>query len=138
MFIETNIRRVFIHFFFADREGVHDNEIMPLVEQTLDRENPRQWYYALMDYGTLLAKQVPNPNRRSRHYSKQSKFEGSDRQIRGRILKALVSMESVEHTEFMRLLADEEGSGERVEQILGQMEKEGMIVRDKIRYSLPK
>ena len=57
-FIETNIRRVFIHFFFNYREGITDSEIMPLVEQTLDREAPRQWYYALMDYGNMLAKSV--------------------------------------------------------------------------------
>ncbi len=89
-FIETNIRRVYIHFFFKDREAVVDKEILPLVEATVDHKNSREWYYALMDYGALLAKTQVNPNRRSKHYAKQSKFEGSDRQIRGRILKELM------------------------------------------------
>ncbi len=89
-FIETNIRRVFIHHFFNDAESVSDKDILPMVESTLDRENPREWYWALMDYGAHLAKTMPNPNRRSKHYTKQSKFEGSNRQIRGAIVRLLL------------------------------------------------
>ncbi len=55
VFIETNIRRVFLHTFFPGQEDVPDSLIIPLVEKTMDRENPREWYYALMDYGTRLA-----------------------------------------------------------------------------------
>lgn len=88
-FIETNIRRVFIYFFFPGEEEVHDRDILPLIEATLDRDNPREWYWALMDYGTMLKKWVTNPNRRSRQYVRQSPFENSNRQIRGRILRAL-------------------------------------------------
>ena len=40
VFIETNIRRVFIHFFFPELDKVKDSDILPLVEQTLDRANP--------------------------------------------------------------------------------------------------
>ncbi|HSW64445.1 MAG TPA: winged helix-turn-helix transcriptional regulator [Dissulfurispiraceae bacterium] len=90
-FIETNIRRVFIHHFFDDRLDVHDSEIMPLVSAALDRRNPREWYYALMDYGSALKKQIPNPNRRSVHYVRQSRFEGSSRQKRGAVLKFLLN-----------------------------------------------
>lgn len=90
-FIETNIRRIFIHFFFQDREDVHDKEIFPLVEKTIDKKNPREWYWALMDYGTMLAKTVPNSNRKSKHYVIQSKFEGSVRQLRGIILQLLLT-----------------------------------------------
>lgn len=89
VFIETNIRAVFIHEFFKDKTGVKDSEIMPFVEQTLDRQNPRKWYNALMDYGMMTKSQYGNPSRRSAHYTKQSKFEGSNRQIRGKILKLL-------------------------------------------------
>ena len=90
IFIETNIRTVFIHFFFNNRTDVHDKEIMPLVEKTVDHANPREWYYALMDYGVMLKKTIINPSRKSVHYAKQSKFEGSDRQIRGRIIHYLM------------------------------------------------
>jgi A/G-specific adenine glycosylase len=90
VFIETNIRRVFLHSFFPGKNGVRDREILPLVEQTLDREQPRPWYYALMDYGAMLKDAAPNPNRRSAHHQRQAPFADSDRQIRGLILKALL------------------------------------------------
>jgi len=91
VFIETNIRSALIHDFFPDRYDVKDSEIRPILEQALDRKNPRKWYYALMDYGAALKKQTENPGRRSAHYVKQSPFEGSLRQARGKILKTLVS-----------------------------------------------
>ena len=40
VFLETNIRQVFIHFFFRDSERVSDSRMLPLVEKTLDRSNP--------------------------------------------------------------------------------------------------
>ncbi|MFH1876371.1 MAG: A/G-specific adenine glycosylase [Candidatus Omnitrophota bacterium] len=89
VFIETNIRSVFIHHFFKDRTNVNDQELLPYVEETLDRKNPWRWYSALMDYGVYLKSIVSNPSRRSRHYVKQSPFEGSRRQIRGMIMAML-------------------------------------------------
>jgi len=89
-FIETNVRTVFIHHFFADKDGVDDKELLPLVEQASDAEHPREWYWALMDYGTHLKQTVGNKTKQSKHYARQSKFEGSRRQIRGRILKHLL------------------------------------------------
>jgi A/G-specific adenine glycosylase len=90
VFIETNIRRVFLHCFFPGQNSIRDREILPLVDQTLDRERPRPWYYALMDYGAMLKRTGPNANRRSAHYQRQAPFAGSDRQIRGLILKTMV------------------------------------------------
>lgn len=99
--IETNIRSVFIFTFFKQEKSkndsdstqkcakIPDSEIVPLIEQTVDTENPREWYYALMDYGAELKKKVVNPNRRSSGYTKQSKFEGSLRQARGAVLRQL-------------------------------------------------
>ena len=83
VFIETNIRRVFIHFFFQDSHNIPDNHIEPLVAATIWKENPRDWYNSLMDYGSLLKNRVPNPNVRSSVYQKQSPFQGSDRQLTG-------------------------------------------------------
>jgi A/G-specific adenine glycosylase len=91
VFIETNIRAVMLHFFFQDTPGISDAEIFPLLEEVLDRDNPRRWYYALMDYGAALKKVIANPNRRSAHYVRQSPFEGSFRQIRGALIRFLVS-----------------------------------------------
>jgi len=91
VFIETNIRTVYIHFFAGNREQILDTFLLPFIERTLDRRNPREWYYALMDYGVMLKKEFPDIGRKSLHYSKQSSFEGSQRQIRGNILKCLQS-----------------------------------------------
>ena len=99
VFLETNIRRVFLHFYFLDREQVKDKDIFPLIELTLDRENPREWYYALMDYGAHLAKVFPNPNRKSAHYTRQPSFEGSYRQLRGRILSILLEEKRPQNAE---------------------------------------
>lgn len=89
IFIETNIRTVFIHSFFAHQETVHDKEILPLIQTTVDQTNPREWYYALMDYGVQLKATIGNPSRKSTHHTTQSKFQGSDRQIRGAIIRLL-------------------------------------------------
>ncbi len=126
--LETNIRRVFIHCFFHDRPVVTDEEILPLVEETLDRENPRDWYYALMDYGAYLGRTKENPNRRSRQYKKQSPFEGSVRQLRGKILALLVKHGTLTIDELCR----ETGlSPDRVDPVLSALAKEGFIAPDR-------
>jgi len=89
VFIETNIRRVYLDQFFPATTPVTDRALLPLVARTLDREHPRRWYYALMDYGAALGRRGPNPNRRSAHYTRQSAFAGSTRQLRGLVLRLL-------------------------------------------------
>ena len=88
IFIETNIRRVFIHFFFKHKKKVSDRDILPLIQKTLYHKNPRMWYSALMDYGAMLGEtlQEENPNRKSSQYTTQSTFIGSNRYARAKIL----------------------------------------------------
>ena len=124
VFLETNIRRVFLHFFFPHSTGVTDRQLFPLVGQTLDTTRPRLWFYALMDYGASLKAQAPNPNRRSAHYRKQSPFENSDRQIRSRILQMLLK-ESPLHKNLV-----EKADGQRptrVRRIISQLVAEGFL-----------
>lgn len=90
VFVETNIRAVFIAHFFPDAPRVPDRAIRPLVEATLVKDSPREWYWALMDYGAHLKATIPNPSRRSHAYRRQSPFVGSFRQVRGALLRALV------------------------------------------------
>ena len=102
-FIETNIRAGVLHFFFQERaEPVRDRELIPILNAALDRENPRIWYWALMDYGAAIKKTLGNPNRKSAHYAKQRKFEGSFRQRRGAVLKVLLSREPVSPQDLCR------------------------------------
>jgi A/G-specific adenine glycosylase len=122
--IETNIRSVFLHRFFAGEEGVTDSRIAPLVEATLDRRDPRTWYYALMDYGVLLKRSLGNPNSRSAHYAKQSPFADSHRRIRGALLKELGTRGRADADELASALPF---SRERVEKALGELKVEGFV-----------
>jgi A/G-specific adenine glycosylase len=126
-FIETNIRRVFLHFFFTGQNGVADREILPLVQETLDRDRVRDWYYALMDYGVKLKGEGPNPNRRSAHYARQSPFAGSNREVRSLILKALIKgpVASLE-----KLAQKVDISPSRIRTALKQLQAEGFVVRE--------
>lgn len=126
VFIETNIRRVFLHFFFAGKAGVQDREIAPLVDQTLDRERIREWYYALMDYGAMQKKVEQNPNRRSAHYHRQAPFHDSDRQVRGLILKILLESPDLAEKDLVKAVGKR---GPRVRTITGRLVEEGLLER---------
>jgi A/G-specific adenine glycosylase len=124
-FVETNIRTVFLHQFFKGRDGVHDAEIMPLVARTIDREDPRRWYFALMDYGVVLKRQERGINSRSAHYVRQGRFAGSDREARGLILRALTVKGSSER----ELVESTKLAAGRLRRNIASLEREGMIVR---------
>jgi len=89
-FIETNIRTVYLNHFFANQTAVADRDILPIIEQTMDCAQPRQWFWALMDYGSELKAQGKGKLSASRHYTKQSQFTGSLRQMRGEILRRYI------------------------------------------------
>ena len=146
-FIETNIRRVFLHSFFPRGRKVGDTAILELVKKALPRPDRNglsvadrsraarastshgtsEWYYALMDYGTMLARGAGgNPNRKSRHYKVQSKFNGSNRQLRGRILKLLIAEGLLALPAIARLVGK---SNLQIVQVLAQLQKEGFIVK---------
>jgi A/G-specific adenine glycosylase len=133
IFIETNIRRVFIHEFFGGQENIHDKQILPLIAQTLDKENPREWYYALMDYGSWLKTQVPNPNRKSSHYKVQTKFEGSNRQVRSTLLRYLLQHKSADLDVLQNIFSPKET---RVQQNLLDLAHEGFIEFDGLKAQI--
>jgi A/G-specific adenine glycosylase len=134
VFIETNIRRVFIHFFFPQRHGVTDDEVKRYTQSTLPRTNPREWYWALMDYGAMLGSapkdhdRATNPNRRSAGYKKQAGFKGSDRELRGKILRLLLKKKRISP----KTLSIEVGETLRRMRMIGNvLEKEGFIKQKK-------
>jgi A/G-specific adenine glycosylase len=128
VFIETNIRRVFIHFFFAETDNISDTDIFPVVEKALYYDNPRVWYWALMDLGSILKKTVTNPNRRSRHYVKQAPFEGSDRKLRGIIIKLLIESPGTREKKIIDFCNEDPV---RIKRILDSLQSEGFIIRHK-------
>ena len=132
-YVETNIRSVYLHEFFADAADVPDAAILPLVEATLDRDDPRTWYYALMDYGVHLKRTGPNPSRRSRHHTRQSAFEGSHRQLRARIVRAVMAAPGTTAPE----LAEETGADTAgVDRALEALVAEGFFAEEGGRYRI--
>lgn len=148
--IETNIRRIFIHHFFADRDNVSDTEILEIMHDMGDIPEPREWYAALMDYGSTLPKIIKhNPNTKSKHYTKQSSFKGSDRQIRGKILEILLEQSKISKEKLFQKLchcepalptgrerSNLENQIERYQNIVNQLEKEHFIKQTKKGISL--
>jgi len=141
-FIETNIRSVFIHFFFPEDETagkkVDDKDIFPLIEKLLDASQPREWYYALMDYGVMLKTTLRatsgNPSRRSATHRSQSKFKGSNRELRATILRAILAKPGIDLKTIKKQVAKQLPSSftkEKVAMNLDALEKEGFIVRAK-------
>jgi len=122
IFIETNIRTVYFYNFFLEHEEVSDTELRAVVEATIDTEHPREWYWAMMDYGSYLKRQGIGQNNKSRHYKKQSPLKGSVREVRGQILKLLTTADFDELELRTELVADE-----RFEPALMSLEKEGLI-----------
>jgi len=129
VFIETNVRSVFLYHFFAGKRDVSDKDIAEMVVQTLP-DNPRMWYWALMDYGTHLKQTTGNPNTLSKHYAKQSVFVGSKRHIRGRVLRELMN-KSLGVKDLRRVIADE-----RLVDVLDDLQREGLVEKRRGRYKL--
>jgi len=124
VFMETNIRRVFLHAFFPGVQRVRDGEILPFIEKTLDRRDPRNWYYALTDYGAMLKKAEINPNRRSAHYQRQAPFQGSDRQIRGLIIRTVLKDTALVRDNLVCMLGHDP---KRTNLLIDQLLNEGFL-----------
>ncbi len=130
IFIETNIRTVYLHHFYQATVGVADRDILKLVALTLDRDHTREWYWALMDYGSYLKRTFGNPNRAGQGYVRQSAFIGSDRAVRGQIIKRLAGA-SISRRELAAAVADE-----RFETIVSALLAEGLIQQQGSQLSL--
>lgn len=122
VFIETNVRTVYFHHYFDDQVAVTDRELKEIAEQTVDQENPREWYWAVMDYGTYLKKQGVGRNDKSHHYKKQSALKGSVREVRGQILKELALQDAKLH-----ILREAVQADERFESALSGLVRDGLV-----------
>ncbi|HAZ16364.1 MAG: hypothetical protein A3H59_02990 [Candidatus Jacksonbacteria bacterium RIFCSPLOWO2_02_FULL_43_9] len=164
--IETNVRRVFIYFFFTssviarspqatkqsrdrhvfplrenprDDRIVSDAELMPLIEKYLYKKDPRMWYSALMDYGALAMEGILNPNRKSKHYIKQSKFEGSKRYVRAHIVRYLLEHKKASSQEILKSCAGNpylEKYAHELGDILDALTREGCMVFHKGKWHI--
>ncbi len=132
VFIETNIRTVYTHFYFKDKHGVADSELLPLIEKDLKKSKmePRDFYAALMDYGSHLKRSGIKINKQSKHYSKQSAFEGSGRQLRGAILRELLKQPQTQ----TQLIKKTSRTKKEVSQLLARLVSEGLLKKERNRY----
>jgi A/G-specific adenine glycosylase len=120
--IDTNIRTVYLYFFFREMETVGKGDIMRLVEVTLDRNSPREWYYALFDYGAMLKRE--NKDQEAGKRRKQGTFRGSDRELRGNVLRLLLDTGDMTEDELLARLPSDEA---RVRRIVTQLHEEGLL-----------
>ncbi len=141
VYLETNVRTVFLHELFPGREQVPDREIFPHVQRTCSLDDPRGWYYALLDYGSHLKSTLPNPSRRSKHHSRQSTFEGSRRQKRAELVRVVLAQREVSLGGLQAALFEFETAHGRPEpeleltrSIADDLVKEGFFAKDGNRY----
>ncbi len=119
--IETNVRAAIIHHFFQGTPTVHDRELLVYVEKVAEGQDPREWHWALMDYGSHIKKLHKNPARRAKSYVRQSKFQGSLRQVRGAILRSIYEGKLVRELPYKHTM---------LKTALASLEKDGLLARE--------
>lgn len=152
VFIETNIRTVFLYHsnilqntrmeITKTKSGlvyhtkIADTDLMPLVAEALKESNmqPRDFYAALMDYGSHLKKSGVKLNSKSKHYTKQTKFKGSARELRGAILRELLKSPAT----LEQLKKKSARTSKEVERELERLKKEGLVVKRDLRFAVAK
>ena len=131
-FVETNIRTVYFQHFFPGANSVSDAELMILVADTMDSEHPREWFWALMDYGSFLKAQGQGALDVSKHYKKQSPLRGSAREVRGQIIRVLTS-----HALSIKDLRTQVDADDRFKPALEALQRDGLVICKNGRYQLP-
>ena len=156
VYLETNVRTVFLHELFPGEQDVPDSALRPFVAEACPEHalsvagadapaTPRSWYYALLDYGYHLKQTLPNPSRRSRSHVRQSRFEGSHRQKRAAVVRLLLDArttgEGLSPTEAASALTALETAAGRdsvdeayAREILAQLEREGFCHEQRGRW----
>jgi len=150
IFIETNIRTAFFHHYFWNGKGptlkspelrsdltvFSDRDLLPLVEKAHKKSHmePREFYAMLMDYGSFLKKSGVKLNARSKHYAKQSKFQGSRRQLRGQILRLLLEKPQSTAT----IICDSGRKEDEVREELTRLQKEKLIILKNKKFYIAK
>jgi A/G-specific adenine glycosylase len=129
-FIETNVRTVYLQHFFGSKTDITDNEILTIVQKTADKENPREFFWALMDYGSFLKKSGVKNNPQSKGYSSQSTFQGSRRQLRGQVLR--LAQKGTTAKTLASKLPDP-----RLQDVIESLRSEGLLALKEGRVELP-
>ena len=141
--IDTNVRRVVARVHLGvDGHEAPARQVWALADAWLDRDDPITWNQALMDLGRVVCRPTPLcdacPLARmcrfrlagsvaARGHPRQGPFEGSTRQVRGAVVRALRSHPALTRTR----LADETGfAPERIEAAVGTLATDGLVEDD--------
>ena len=126
-FVETNIRTTVIHHCFSKKRLVRDADVLAVLKSLTPPRGTRarQWYAALMDYGAYLKKEGHRLNARSFHYVKQKPFKGSRRELRGLLMRSLLSSQKTDK-ELAHTLTKSRAD---IRTELVRLEKEGLVKR---------
>lgn len=98
--VDTNIRRVLIASGFAD-ESMSDKELQSIADNVLLRGKSRDWHNALMDYGSQV---LTSSSTGISPTSSQTGYDGSSRQVRGAVIRALTTSDEIDFAEIKSLL----------------------------------
>jgi A/G-specific adenine glycosylase len=140
--VDTNVKKVILTQLFRSfpeeiRLGdgsstqndlkIDEKMIMTIAEQILPHGKAYEWNQALMDYSSTVLK------KEKIHIPKQSKFIGSRRYYRGRVLKVLLEKKSVPIEELGSLIKNGFAAHDQewLEKLLGELINEGFIVNEK-------
>ncbi len=139
-FLDTNIRRVYLHFFFPEGDAVPDSQIMDVAREAVRADNPREWHYALLDYGATVLR-GSTINRRSSHYSRQSAFDGSFRSFRTKAVRYLLTRpdSAIQQTELEGFLTEQLATGGHPytpQEVIDALVKDGLLKQSDETYSL--
>jgi A/G-specific adenine glycosylase len=121
--IDTNIRRVLIASGFAN-ETMSERQLQAVADQLLLKGRSSDWHNALMDYGSeVLTSSITGiaPT------SSQPKFTGSNRQIRGAIIRHLTCTNSLSIENLISSLAEEGIHSDNPEPVLERLINEGFV-----------
>ena len=131
LFLETNIRTVLVYHFYshATPNKMDEKELLDVLERYIAtdsraRNSPREFYYALMDYGAHLKKEVGNLNKHSRAYTKQSRFAGSRRELRAQLLRYVLHHGPVSSEQ---IVAQSNRDPDLVTELAQELVKEGSV-----------
>ena len=131
--VDTNVERIFSRFFGIDntKDFIKDNS-----DYFLKKVNSRDLNQAFMDFGSMVCTSLspscdkcPLENECSKYFLKTKKsyqkFEGSNREIRGKVLKFLLNEDQISKEELTNKLGEEE---EKLNKALHGLQKDNLLI----------
>ena len=121
--VDTNIRRIFIALGFAN-EDASEKELQEIADALLLKGRSSDWHNALMDYGSTV---LTSSSTGIEPTSKQSRFTGSARKVRGRIVRMLTQSESLSIDEIISQLSEKNKDSVNLREVLEQLTQDNLI-----------